>query len=330
MSEQQPERSPQSSLLGFLEKNKAQLDMALPQHINADRMIRLAMTAFSSNKDLMECDPKSILASVIVASQLGLEIGVTGQGFLVPYKKKATFVPGWQGLVDLVSRAGRAAVWTGSVFEGDTFDFSLGDSPFVKHKPSGEDDNTKLTHVYAIGRTKGGDWPVVEVWPIERIKRHRDKYNKVGDKHYSHKYWEMYARKVPLLQVLKYMPKSIELSAAIGLEYSALEGKPATIDANFTVIPNEDDNGGDNGDPKGPPAYQQDQFEKNLSSWQAAIASGKKSAEDIIKMVSTKGTLTEEQKNQIRAGYKNAEQSEQFAGLTTAEYDAWEKEGANK
>ena len=94
----------------YFTKHKAQLAAALPRHLNPDRMIRLAMTAFSQNQKLAECDPGSIFASVIVASQLGLEIGIDGQGYLVPYKGKATFVPGWKGYVDLISRAGRGSV----------------------------------------------------------------------------------------------------------------------------------------------------------------------------------------------------------------------------
>ncbi len=49
-----------------------------------------------------------------------------------------------------------------------------------------------------------------------------------------------------------------------------------------------------------PPPYPVDQFEKNLPSWRAAIAAGKKDAEAIIAMVSSKGVLSEEQKQAIR------------------------------
>ena len=53
---------------------------------------------------------------------------------------------------------------------------------------------------------------------------HFNRYNKVGAMHYAHENWEMYARKVPLLQVLKYMPASPELEAAISLADSAERG----------------------------------------------------------------------------------------------------------
>jgi recombination protein RecT len=225
----------------YFEQHRAQIEAALPKHLTPDRMVRLATTALSQNRKLADCSATSIFASVIVASQLGLEIGVAGQGFLVPYKTTATFIPGWQGLVDLVSRSGRGSVWTGAVFEGDQFDYVLGDSPSLTHRPGGENDPARMTHVYAIGRPKGAEWPIIEVWPIARIWKHRDKNNKVGNDHYSFKHPEMYARKIPLLQVLKYMPKSIELTAAVELSHRVDEGRRASIDANFVIIDEPED-----------------------------------------------------------------------------------------
>lgn len=52
---------------------------------------------------------------------------------------------------------------------------------------------------------------------------------------------------------------------------------------------------------KTPPIYSDEDFQKNLPSWRKAIAGGKKTADAIISMVSTKGMLTDEQKAAIRA-----------------------------
>jgi recombination protein RecT len=130
-------------------------------------------------------------------------------------------------LVDLMNRSGQGSVWTGTVFDGDTLDYQLGDSPYLRHQPGDECDATKITHVYAIGRAKGAEWPVIECWPVRKVERHRDRYNKVGERHYSFKEWEMYARKVVLLQVLKYLPCSPELATAINLSDAAEVGKQA-------------------------------------------------------------------------------------------------------
>ncbi len=77
--------------------------------------------------------------------------------------------------------------------------------------------------------------PIIELWRVSKIKKHRDKYNKQGQKHYSFRDWEMYARKVPLLQVLKYMPCSIEVANAIALCDATDRGRGATIEGGFVV-----------------------------------------------------------------------------------------------
>ena len=242
----------------FLDKFKGQLALALPKHLNVDRMARLAMTAFSTTPHLDECSANSIAASLMTAGQLGLEPGVNGQGYLIPYfdnRKRTyicTFVPGWKGLVDLVARAGRATVWTGVVMAGDAFEYQLGDSPFCRHKPGDEVDG-EWTHVYAVGRVRDAQMPVIEVWTRAKVQKHLNAYNRVGDRHYakaSENNFLMYGRKVALLQVLKYMPQSIELANATRMADLADTGKGVVLEGDFVSLID-----GDTGEvPPPPPA----------------------------------------------------------------------------
>lgn len=303
--------SPAKTLNDFMEKYKGQIALALPKHISADRMVRLAMTSFSQNPGLQKCDMHSIFASVIVAAQLGLEIGVGGQGYLVPYKGKATFVPGWQGLVDLVSRAGRATVWTGAVYRGDEFDWALGDRPYVKHRPAGDGDSWKdITHVYAVGRVNNSEHPVIEVWTMDRVVRHLNKFNKVGGMHYALKdngqNMEMYARKVALLQVLKYMPKSVEVQRAVDVAQVADTGKSFEFDGEVVTVKDIDDQGGAdtvdhqtgevNGSAGALPTCSPEEFAKNTPGWRKQITDKKKTPSQLVAFIQTRALLTEEQK----------------------------------
>lgn len=241
-----PAQSPAKAFQVYMNKYKSQLEMALPKHLTADRMMRLSLTEFSKNPKLQECTHNTIFGSIVTASQLGLEIGVNGQGYLVPYwnnKKNVNecqFIPGWKGLVDLAQRGGRASVWTGAVYEGDEFDYMLGDSPYCRHKPCGEFDEAKLTHVYAIGRVKDSEMPVIEVWPVKKVNMHFEKTVTPSLKkyHYSKKHFEAYAKKVALLQVLKYMPQSIELSNAMEVSGAVEAGKSVTIEGDFVTVEN--------------------------------------------------------------------------------------------
>jgi len=215
-----------------LQKFKVQMEAALPRHMTPDRMARIALTQLRINKKLFNCTAESFYASLMAASQLGLEPGVQGQCYLIPYGSTCTLVPGWRGYMDLVGRTERAAAWTDAVYDGDEFDYEKGDKPFIHHKPgkwAGKE--AALIFTYAVGRIKGAEWPVIEVWDIDKVWAHRNKQNKVGDKHYSYAHPEMYARKIPLLQVIKYLPSSIELANASALDITASEGRQnLTID----------------------------------------------------------------------------------------------------
>jgi recombination protein RecT len=228
---QQAKQAP-ASFPVMLNQFKNEIAKALPRHLSAERMARIALTAFRRSPALGNCAPSSVFAAVIQASQLGLEPDTLGRAYLIPYGNECQFVPGWKGLVDLVNRAGNASVWSGVVYAGETLDYQRGDSPHLKVTGFPNDPTPEnITHFWAVGRVKGSEFPVIECWSAEQVRRHRDRYNKVGKRHYSFENWEMYARKVVLLQVLKYMPASPELAKAMTLNDQAEIGEQhLTID----------------------------------------------------------------------------------------------------
>lgn len=289
----------------FMDKMKDQIKLACPAHLNPDRMARLALTQFSTSKQLQNCTMQSIAGSIMIATQLGLEPGVNGQGYLIPYKEICTFVPGWKGLVDLVNRSGRATVFTGVIFKDQEYKFTDGAKrDLVILNETELDDPEDITHAYAVGWVRDATMPVIELWTVKKIQKHRDKYNKVGGKHYSFRDWEMYARKVPLLQVLKYMPQSIELSNAIAVTNASENGRGVTIE-NGIVIDDGDD--GDTGSNNQQQSYPEDEFKSNLPSWTKLMRDGKKTAEQVIAMANSKFPLTEEQKSIIKAAAKTSQ-----------------------
>lgn len=293
--------NPVAELSTFMGKLKGQMALALPKHMNADRMTRLALTAFSTNPKLQKCTYESIAGSIMIAAQMGLEPGVNGQGYLIPYKDKCTFVPGWKGIVDISNRSGRASVWTGAVFIGDEFDYSMGDRPFITHKPGrslGEAND--LLYVYAVGRVRDSEWPIIEVWCMEKIWAHRDQYNKQGNEHYSYKNPEMYARKIPLLQVLKYMPTSIELATALDVTNAVDAGKGVVLEGNFvTVRDEEDDTAVVKTVKTALPECSDEEFRREGAEWAAAITEKFMTVNNLIAMVQKRFTLTDDQKVEI-------------------------------
>jgi recombination protein RecT len=297
--------SPVAAFSRLLDRMKPQMAMALPKHMSADRMARLALTAFSTSRDLQICKPDSILASLMTATQLGLEPGINGQGYLIAYKGICTFVPGWKGLVDLVARAGRATVWTGAVYPGDKFDYQLGDEPFCRHKP--EDGDGEFSHVYAIGRVRDAQMPVIEVWTRGKVQKHLTQYNKVGGKHYAmanENNFEMYARKVALLQVLKYMPSSIELANALAVSHAAESGQHAVIEGDFVTVSSgaADLDAGEVKTPEraAPKPWPADKFATQFSIWKDAVTKGGSTVDQVVAHARGIGSLSEAQELCIR------------------------------
>ena len=202
------------------------------------RFARIAYSQVKLNEKLAQ-DVPGLLTCIAIAATLRLEPGVLGQCYFVPYGGRNgvrnQFITGWMGHVDLVSRANKATVRTLAIREGDEFDYELGSRPRIHFKPDIEgDEDRPLLATVAIGHIIGmEDYPQIEVWGFDKLKKHLNRYNKVGERHYalatgskletSHNF-EMYARKIPLLQVIKYLPKSVEWQTAAQLDYQADAG----------------------------------------------------------------------------------------------------------
>jgi len=231
----------------FLDKRKDLLGAGIPGHMTVEREIRTATVMLMQSKDLQAASPQSFYVATSIAINSGIGLG-NGKGYLVAYKGNVSYVPGWKGLVDLVNRTGRASAWTGVVHKGDHFDYALGDSPFLEHKPGDNEEHADITHYYAIGRVKGSEWPHIVVWSVAKVIKHLNTYNKVGGKHYAVKNddnMEAYGRKVVLLRVIKYLPTSVELENAIAAENAHASGRSAkvdnTIDGNFVYLDEDDE-----------------------------------------------------------------------------------------
>jgi len=125
--------------LGFpelLEAQRAEVARALPKHIPVERILRVALTAFRKTPALGKCQPISVLAAVLQASQLGLEINQNGEAFLVPFHDECQLIPGYKGLMKLVRNSGFVKdIYAHESRVNDHFDFSLGLNRFLDHKP---------------------------------------------------------------------------------------------------------------------------------------------------------------------------------------------------
>ena len=196
---------------GVIEGLKGQLMAALPKQLGPTRYARILVTELRRNPKLMQCDPVTLLGSLMLSAQLGLEPG-TGQVYLLPFKRQVQMIIGFQGLIKLAHQAGVTIHPPRIVREGDTFDVDYGniDQPVV-HKPALTDN--PMTHVWCAA-TGENMMPVVEVMSkaqVDLVMRSSQSKGKFGP--WKDHYEEM-ARKTVVRRLAKYLPKSSEMHTA--------------------------------------------------------------------------------------------------------------------
>lgn len=241
------QQHPVTAFRSFLEKNKSQIASALPKHISPDRMIRLACTEFSRNPLLQKCTPTSIFGAIIQSSQLGLEVGILGQAYLIPYRNNKTnsyeaqFIPGYKGLISLARRSGEVtSIETHIVYENDKFDLKLGIDSVIEHVPFLDGDRGIPRLVYGIAKFRDGGHHF-EWMTIGEVNNVRARSRAANNGPWVTDYTQM-VRKTLVRRMANYLPMSIELSNALQVSDAADEGKRTTIEGDFVVVHDEEDN----------------------------------------------------------------------------------------
>lgn len=206
-------------IVDMLEKMKPAIAQALPKHISAERIARIALTAVRSNPALAKCSPQSFLGSLLQASQLGLEVNTPlGQAYLIPYNDVCTLVIGYQGMIDLSRRSGMVkAIYAHPVFQGDTFNYELGLEPKLQHKPCEEPGD--LTHVYAVARLTDGE-PIFTVLTKRDVERYRNRSRAKSSGPWMTDYVAM-ALKTSVRRLFRWLPKSAEQALAVSIDEAA-------------------------------------------------------------------------------------------------------------
>lgn len=216
-----PEKpGPEATLRDLINQQKPALARALPKGLSEERFARILVTNVKMNPGLLKCDPLSFLGAAMQAAQLGLEPGgALAEAYLVPYGNVVTFVPGAPGLIKLAVQSGFVtSVIARTVYEGDEFEYEYGLDEKLVHRRT-DDDPGKATHHYAIATMTTGAKEFI-VMSQAQIDNHRKKFAK------SDKAWrenpEPMARKTVVKQLMKFLPKSAEMSAAMNADGKAI------------------------------------------------------------------------------------------------------------
>ena len=246
-AEQLPAQTSQQPLiLQYLERYKSQIALALPKHLNPDRMARIVTTEVRKTPALLECSPKSLFGAVIQASQLGLEPGsALGHCYLLPFRNKkqkardVQLIIGYRGMIDLARRSGQViSIVARAVYETDTFTYAYGLEDTLEHAPFEGKDRGALTHVYAIAKLKGGgvQWEVMTRAEVDAIRAQ----SKAADSGPWVTHYDEMAKKTVVRRLFKFLPVSVEIQTAIGLDEQADAGvdqrNDTLIEGDFMVL----------------------------------------------------------------------------------------------
>lgn len=113
------------------------------------------ISAVQKTPKLLDCDAISVINSFMTMAQLELmPSDVSGEAYVLPYKGKAQFQLGYQGLVTLFYRAGARAIVSEIVYKNDKFEYVSGE---VKHQPDFfSEDRGEAIGAYVIVETQSG------------------------------------------------------------------------------------------------------------------------------------------------------------------------------
>lgn len=226
------------TLRDAIKKTEQQFAMALPSHVDSGRFVRAALTAINTVPKLAECTQTSILAGLMQAAQLGLEVAdVRGQAYLIPRwngrlkVNEAAFQLGYRGMIDLAARSG-ITIDVDEICEGDTYRFQRGTNPNLEHVPTLGKSGPAIAY-YAVAHFADGRPSTFAIAGRPKMEEHRDKFASSKNKEGVifgpwADHFDAMARKTVVRKLLGYLPVSVELGQAVAVDAQAVEVETAT------------------------------------------------------------------------------------------------------
>jgi recombination protein RecT len=225
--------------LDFISAHKNEFATVIPQHLSADRMMRLALSAIRTTPHLAECTIQSVAVSLMACSALGLEPNTPlGHAYLIPFNSsvkrngqwtkeyRCSLIVGYRGFIELFYRSGVVdSVQAFPVFEGDKFEVKFGLHPDLVHVPSNDKNRwnpKKLTHVYGVINLKNSERPMWSVMDRNQIDMRRERSKSKDDGPWITDFIPM-ALKTVIRDMSRWVPFSVDKVAAAAAYEGALE-----------------------------------------------------------------------------------------------------------
>lgn len=243
----------EATIYNHLKKMEPEIRKALPRHMDADRLARIAFTVIRTNPKLLQCTLPSLLGAVMQAAQLGLEPGILGHCYFVPFwndkikKHEVQFLIGYRGMIDLARRSGEVqSVVVHEVYENDYLEIQYGLEEKLVHVPwhlrkdERFEDGGEIRGFYMVARFKDGGYHF-HYMPKAEIDSHRKRSKAAENGPWVTDYTEM-GKKTVVRSAWKWLPISVEIMRRVEasdetVRHGPEELEPATINVEAYVQP---------------------------------------------------------------------------------------------
>ncbi len=140
----------------------------------AEKFKAALISIYNGNKQLQQCDVRSIAGAAGLAATLKLSITPSlGQAYVMPFKGQATFVIGVKGLIQLAHRTGKyVALHAGKIYEGQLRGFN----PITGEPELGEKISENVVGYVAYMRLNNGFEKTLYM-TLAEIEAHAEKYS---------------------------------------------------------------------------------------------------------------------------------------------------------
>ena len=209
---------------GLIDIYTPELVRSLPAGVDGPRCVELARQHLREKPELLECTPDSLMSSLSRAMLGGFELGgPRADAYIVPFntklklpggkevwRKLATCIESWRGLVKLVANTGRMTrqPLVRAIYDGESYDVRIVDyEKQVEHvldvnNPGRRgDDDSKIVAFYAVFWIDGKS--IVHFMPRAEVDAIRDKHSKAKDA--NRDVWYTHAKEMGFKTVIRQM-----------------------------------------------------------------------------------------------------------------------------
>jgi recombination protein RecT len=188
----------------------------------ANKFMSAVVYSVQKNPKLLEADKGSLFNAAMACAEFKLyPSNVAGEAFIIPYKGKAQFQLGYQGLVTLLYRAG-ITIQSEIVRKNDVFNYEAGLEPKLEHRPKAfatAEERGDPVGAFAVatlkdGRTYHKVMSAAEILGFKEFSQAKDSEYSPWKSKNDPELWMW--KKTVIKQLAKTIPKTEEIAKAIG------------------------------------------------------------------------------------------------------------------